>query len=62
MLCLLYLSISLPVRLALTLRRKTASILSAREIVEFLSMTKHLGKTFEAKHVKKLLRPVPPDP
>ena len=62
MLCLFYLCISQPVRLVQTLRKKTTSILSAKEMVEFLSMAKTLGKTVEAIHVKKLLRPPPPPP
>lgn len=61
-LCQLYLAISLPIRLVQAMRRKTASILSAKEMVTFLDMTKNLGKTVEAIHVKKLLRPPPPPP
>lgn len=62
LLCLLYLAFSLPVRLFQAMRHKTASILSAKEMVEFLSMTKDLGNTVEAIHVKKLLQPATPPP
>lgn len=62
LICLGYLSISLPVRLVQAMRNKTTNILSAKEMVTFLNMTKGLGHTVEAVHVKKLLRPVPPPP
>ncbi|XP_045199274.2 receptor for retinol uptake stra6-like [Mercenaria mercenaria] len=62
LLCLTYLSISLPIRLIQSLRKKSIRIISSSEMVSILNMDKEADLSPEAIHVKRLLRPVPPPP
>ena len=54
--CLGYLSISLPIRLLQSLYKKSIHVCSASEMVAILDLEKELDTTPEAAHVKKLLR------
>ncbi|XP_060605143.1 uncharacterized protein LOC132757773 [Ruditapes philippinarum] len=62
LLCLAYLSFSLPVRLIQSVRQKSIRFLSASEMVSILNMEKDQDLSPEAFHIKHLLRPVPPPP
>lgn len=63
--CLGYLSISLPVRTVLACyhQGRGSHLLKGSEMVSILNMAKHVGNSPEAHHVQKLLRmPTPPRP
>ncbi|XP_060603247.1 receptor for retinol uptake stra6-like [Ruditapes philippinarum] len=59
LLCLSYLSISIPVRAIRALKQKTIRLFDASEVVSVLDMSKDIHKTPEAIHVKSILRPPP---
>lgn len=62
LLCLSYLSISIPVRAIRALKQKTIRLFDASEVVSVLDMSRDIHKTPEAIHVKSIFRPPPPPP
>ncbi|XP_053404468.1 receptor for retinol uptake stra6-like isoform X2 [Mercenaria mercenaria] len=60
LICLGYLSISLPVRAIWALRKTSIGLISSSERVSVLKLTKKAEFSSEAKHVKSLLKPLPP--
>ncbi|XP_053403198.1 receptor for retinol uptake stra6-like [Mercenaria mercenaria] len=60
LICLGYLSVSLPVRAIWALRKTSIGLISSSERVSVLKLTKKAEFSSEAKHVKRLLKPLPP--
>lgn len=62
LLCLGYLSVSLPVRTIQAVKNRSIRFISSTEMVSILNMEKEAELSPEAIHVKRLLRPIPPPP